>query len=98
MDNGNIPMALFGLFFAGMVLCWFAYQAGRVRGYHHGLEKGTQLVSKVQHLKGVKEGYAMAVRHTPGQRNEYMSNVLLKSGMVTAADIEAERGRHLHEA
>lgn len=98
MGDGNIPLALLGLLLCGMVLGWFAYQAGRLRGYRYGLEKGTQLVSNVQRLKGVKEGYAMAVRHTSGQRDEYMRNVLLKSGMVTADDVEAQRARHLHEA
>lgn len=76
---------------ATMVLGWLAFQAGRLQGYRSGLEKGTQLSSRAHHIQGMNDGYVMALQHTPGQRSEYMRNVLLKTGALTKQDVEAER-------
>jgi hypothetical protein len=96
MSNEYIWAAFLGVVIGAIVICWSAYQAGRLHGYRHGLEKGAQLTSQVQHLKGMSDGYVMAIQHTPGQRAEYMNNVLLKAGAITPADIEADRRRRLH--
>jgi hypothetical protein len=93
MSYENLFVILFGIGVAGTIIYWLAYQTGRLHGYRHGLEKGTTLTSRVQHLKGMSDGYVMAIQHTPGQRNEYMNNVLLKMGSITQADVEADRQR-----
>ena len=77
---------------AGVIaIYWVAYQTGRLHGYEVGMKKGVQLNAQVQHLKGMSDGYVMAMQHTPAQRHEYMNNVLLRTGAITEADIEADR-------
>ncbi len=93
MSNENLFMVLLGIGAVGAVIYWIAYQTGRLHGYRHGLEKGTTLTSRVQHLQGMSDGYVMALQHTPGQRNEYMNNVLLRTGSITPAANEADRQR-----
>jgi hypothetical protein len=67
------------------------YFSGRLHGYHQGLDKGDKSSGKVHHLKGMTDGYVMALQHTPAQRNEYMNNVLLKIDAMTPAQIEQQR-------
>jgi hypothetical protein len=67
------------------------YLSGRLHGYHQGLDKGNASSGKVNHLKGMTDGYVMALQHTPAQRNEYMNNVLLKINAMTPAQIEQQR-------
>lgn len=69
------------------------YFSGRMNGYQRGFDKAKKLSGQVQHLQGMSDGYVMALQHTPAQRNEYMNNVLVKTGVLTPADIEAERQR-----
>lgn len=95
MSSEHILAAILGIAIVGGVIYWIAYQTGRLHGYHSGLEKGAKLTSQVQHLRGMTDGYVMAMQHTPGQRAEYMNNVLLKVGAITPADIEADRRRRL---
>lgn len=74
-------------------LAWIVFQAGRLNGYRCGVEDGARRAVKAQHLRGMTDGYVMALQHTPGQRAEYMNNVLLKIGALSEADIEADRRR-----
>ncbi|WP_194722246.1 hypothetical protein [Noviherbaspirillum malthae] len=91
MSNDIVLALLFVIGGGGALLYWAAYQSGRMIGYRHGLEKGTKLGTQAQHLKGVNDGYVMALQHTPGQRHEFMNNVLLKTGAMSKEEIEAER-------
>ena len=74
-------------------MAWLVFQAGRLSGYRAGIEHGAGRASKTQHLRGMADGYAMALQHTPALRDEYLRNVLLKTGAVSEADIEADRRR-----
>ena len=93
MDNANILAVVLGIVIGAMAVYGFGYFSGRQYGFRQGLAKGEKLSGRVQHLKGMTDGYVMALQHTPAQRNEYMNNVLLKIGAMTPADIEAERQR-----
>ena len=95
MSNDHIIAILLAVAIGGAILYWIAYQFGRMHGYHHGLEKGAKSTSQVQHLKGMTDGYVMAIQHTPEQRAEYMNNVLVRTGAITPADVEADRRRRL---
>ena len=96
MNTEQLIVTLLGLAVIGILVYWIGYQSGRMHGYIHGLERGTKLSSQVQHLKGMSDGYVMALQHTPGQRKEFMNNVLLRTGAITHADIEADRKRRAH--
>lgn len=96
MGNEDLLAVLLGIAFGAIVFYLIGYHTGRLHGYNNGLERGTSLSSPVQHLKGMSDGYLMALQHTPAQRNEYMNNVLLRSGAMTAAEIEADRRRRFH--
>jgi hypothetical protein len=93
MSNEQILVVLLGVAICGAVIYWVAYQFGRLHGYNLGLENGAQSTSKVQHIKGMTDGYVMAIQHTPEQRAEYMNNVLVRVGAITPADVEADRRR-----
>lgn len=100
LPTENIPMDTAQIFsialaiVAGAILVYgMGYYSGKLFGYRQGLNKGTRLSGQVQHLKGMTDGYVMALQHTPEQRNEYMNNVLLQTGAMTSAGIEAERQR-----
>lgn len=95
MTNETIFALFIGVLIGGAAICWMAYQVGRLHGYYYGLKKGEKSTSQVQHLKGMSDGYVMALQHTPEQRNEYMNNVLLRVGAITPAEIEADRQRRL---
>lgn len=75
------------------LMAWLVFQAGRLNGYRSGLEDGAGRSRKAQHMRGMADGYAMALQHTPAQRDEYMRNVLLKLGAITEVDIEADQQR-----
>ncbi|GIZ50232.1 hypothetical protein [Noviherbaspirillum aridicola] len=81
------------VFIASAFAAWLVFQAGRLNGFRAGLEEGAGRSRKAQHLRGMADGYAMALQHTPAQRDEYMRNVLLKLGTITEADMEADRAR-----
>ncbi len=93
MSNEYILTTLLVIAIVAVVMYGIAYQTGRMHGYSAGLDQGTQLSSRVEHLKGMSDGYVLALQHTSIQRTEYLNNVLLRTGAVTAADIEAERQR-----
>lgn len=93
MPTDQLFATLFGIVVGAAAIYWIAYLTGRLRGYRCGLETGTTLASRVQHMKGMNDGYALALQHTAAQRAEYMNNVLLKTGVMSRADIEAERQR-----
>lgn len=95
MSNEHLIAILLAVAIGGAILYWIAYQFGRMHGYHHGLEKGAKGTAQVQHLKGMTDGYVMAIQHTPEQRAEYMNNVLVRTGAITPADVEADRRRRL---
>lgn len=96
MGNEELLAVALGIVIGAIIFYVIGYQSGRLHGYSNGLERGTKLASPVQHLKGMSDGYVMALQHTAAQRNEYMNNVLLRSGAMTAAEIEAERRRRFH--
>ncbi|WP_151633651.1 hypothetical protein [Noviherbaspirillum aerium] len=91
MSNDIVLALLFVIGVGGGLLYWLAFQSGRMIGYRHGLEKGTKLNGQTQHLKGMNDGYVMALQHTPGQRHEFMNNVLIKTGAMSREELEAER-------
>lgn len=95
MGNETVLATLLAAVIASLIIGWIAYQLGRLHGYHYGLQKAEKSTSQVQHLRGMTDGYVMAIQHTPEQRNEYMNNVLLRVGAVTHAEIEADRRRRL---
>jgi hypothetical protein len=95
MSIDQFLLVFLGVVIGGAAICWMAYQFGRLHGYHYGLQKGEQSTSQVQHLRGMTDGYVMALQHTPEQRNEYMNNVLLRTGAITPAEVEADRRRRL---
>lgn len=95
MRNEQVFFAFLGVVMGGALIYWIAYQFGRLHGYRHGLEKGAQSTSQVQHIRGMTDGYVMAIQHTPEQRSEYLNNVLVKMGAITPADVEADRRRRL---
>jgi hypothetical protein len=95
MSNVDILASILAVLLAGAIVYWIAYQFGRLHGYHLGLQNGAKATSQVQHLRGMTDGYVMAMQHTPAQRAEYMNNVLLKIGAVTPAEVEADRQRRL---
>lgn len=96
MSSEQMLITILTVLIGAIVVYIIGYQAGRMHGYQNGLAKGTKLSSPVEHLKGMSDGYVMALQHTPAQRNEYMNNVLLKSGAMTQGEIEAERRRRFH--
>ena len=89
MSNAQLLTAIFIIVIGAIAVYALGYFSGRQYGYRHGLAKGEKLAGRVQHLKGMTDGYVMALQHTPGQRDEYMNNVLLKTGAMTPAEIEA---------
>jgi hypothetical protein len=91
MSNADIFAAVFVVLIGAIAVYALGYFGGRQHGYRQGLAKGEKLNGQVQHLKGMTDGYVMALQHTPAQRNEYMNNVLLKIGAMTPAEIEARR-------
>lgn len=93
MSTEQMLITILAVVIGAIVVYFIGYHTGRMHGYQGGLAKGTGLSSTVQHLKGMSDGYVMALQHTAAQRNEYMNNVLLKSGAMSAAEIEAERRR-----
>ena len=93
MNNVQLLCAIAAIVLGAILMYGIGYVSGRLYGYRQGLVKGEKLSGQVQHLKGMTDGYVMALQHTPGQRNEYMNNVLLKIGALTPAEIEAERQR-----
>jgi hypothetical protein len=95
MSNDYLSALFLGAVLGGAIAYWIAYRIGRLHGYHFGLEKGAESAAKVQHLRGMTDGYVMSIQHTPEQRAEYMNNVLLKVGAITPADVEADRRRRL---
>jgi hypothetical protein len=95
MSNEYVLTALLFAILGGALVYWVAYQFGRMHGYHLGLEHGAKNTTQVQHIKGMTDGYMMAIQHTPEQRAEYMNNVLVRVGALTPADVEADRQRRL---
>ena len=93
MSFEQVLMTLFVVVIGAVAIYGIGYFSGRLHGYRDGLTNGEKSSGQVQHLKGMTDGYVMALQHTPAQRNEYMNNVLLKIGAVTPAEIEAERQR-----
>lgn len=93
MGNADIMAAVFVVFIGAIAIYALGYFGGRQYGYRQGLANGEKLSGQVQHLRGVTDGYVLALQHTPAQRNEYMNNVLLKIGAITPAEIEARRQR-----
>lgn len=93
MSNASILATVFVILIGALAIYALGYFGGRQYGYRQGLAKGEKLSGQVQHLKGVTDGYVMALQHTPDQRNEYMNNVLLKIGAMTPAEIEVRRQR-----
>jgi hypothetical protein len=91
MSYDNVGIILLALAIGTALICWLAFRAGRLHGYRAGLEKGTTLSSRLHHMQGLNDGYVMALQHTPGQRNEYMNNVLLRTGALSQQDIDTER-------
>ena len=91
MDTAQIFTTAIVIVIGAIVLYGLGYASGRLIGYRQGLEQGKLLSGRVQHLKGMTDGYVMALQHTPAQRNEYMNNVLLQTGAMTPAQIETER-------
>ncbi|HEY8606088.1 MAG TPA: hypothetical protein VIM12_03100 [Noviherbaspirillum sp.] len=91
MHQNDIFAALVFITLASAVIAWIVFQAGRLNGYQNGVEEGLKRNAKMQHLRGMTDGYTMALRHTPGQRNEYVTNVLLKSAATSQSDTEAGR-------
>lgn len=96
MSSEQIAMTILAVVISAIVVYIIGYQTGRMHGYQSGFAKGARQSSPVEHLKGMSDGYVMALQHTPAQRNEYMNNVLLRSGAMTKAEIEAERRRRFH--
>ena len=93
MNNAQILAAAFVILIGAIAVYSVGYFSGRQYGYRQGLAKGEKLSGQVRHLKGVTDGYVLALQHTPEQRNEYMNNVLLKIGAMTPAEVEAQRQR-----
>jgi hypothetical protein len=93
MDNAQIFTIVLVIAVGALLVYGLGYVSGRLFGYRQGLDKGKTLSTQVQHLKGMTDGYVMALQHTPAQRNEYMNNVLLRTGAMTPAEIEADRQR-----
>ncbi|HEY0845885.1 MAG TPA: hypothetical protein VGE12_10995 [Noviherbaspirillum sp.] len=93
MSSEQMLMTILAVVVGAIIVYFIGYHTGRLHGYQSGFEKGVGRSSPVQHLKGMSDGYVMALQHTPAQRSEFMNNVLLKSGAMTAAEIEANRKR-----
>lgn len=93
MSNEHLLLTVLVIVVGAIIIYGLGYFSGRLHGYRQGLDKGEKLSGQVQHLKGMSDGYVMALQHTPAQRNEYMNNVLLKIGAMTPAEIETERQR-----
>ncbi|MFC7516006.1 hypothetical protein ACFQUU_13405 [Herbaspirillum sp. GCM10030257] len=93
MSSDQLLTTVFVIIISAILVYVAGYYSGRLQGYRQGLDKGETQSGKVQHLKGMTDGYVMALQHTPAQRNEYMNNVLLKIGASTPEAIEAERRR-----
>ncbi|KRB83871.1 hypothetical protein [Noviherbaspirillum sp. Root189] len=91
MSSDQLLTTVFVIIISAILVYVAGYYSGRLHGYRQGLDKGETQSGKVQHLKGMTDGYVMALQHTPGQRNEYINNVLLKIGATTPDAIEAER-------
>jgi hypothetical protein len=88
MDNTQLLAIILAIV---IVVYAVGYFSGRLLGYRQGLDQGKKSLGQVEHLKGMTDGYVMALQHTPSQRNEYMNNVLVKIGAMTPSDIEAQR-------
>lgn len=93
MDTAQAFTIALVIVVGALLVYGLGYYSGRLFGYRQGLGKGKLLSGQVQHLKGMTDGYVMALQHTPAQRNEYMNNVLVRTGAMTPAEIEAERQR-----
>lgn len=93
MDTAQAFTIALAILAGALVVYGLGYFSGQLFGYRNGLDKGKLLAGQVQHLKGMTDGYVMALQHTPAQRNEYMNNVLVRTGAMTPAEIEAERQR-----
>lgn len=93
MDTAQTFTVVAAILIGAILIYALAYYSGRLHGYREGLDKGKTLSGQVQHLKGMTDGYVMALQHTPAQRNEYMNNVLVRTGAMTSGEIEAERQR-----
>lgn len=93
MDTAQAFTVVVAVVIGAIFIYALAYYSGRLHGYREGLDKGKTLSGRVQHLQGMSDGYVMALQHTPAQRNEYMNNVLVRTGAMSSADIEAERQR-----
>ncbi|HYD94440.1 MAG TPA: hypothetical protein VEC01_03875 [Noviherbaspirillum sp.] len=93
MSSEQVLMTILAVLVGAALVYWIGYHSGRLYGYRQGIDKGKKLSGQVQHLKGMTDGYVMALQHTPAQRNEYMNNVLIKTGVMTPAEIEAQRQR-----
>lgn len=93
MSYDQLLTTVFVIIISAILVYLAGYYSGRLHGYRQGLGKGETQSGKVQHLKGMTDGYVMALQHTPAQRNEYINNVLLKIGAATPDAIDAERRR-----
>lgn len=93
MSSDQLLTTVFVIIISAILVYVAGYYSGRLHGYRQGLDKAETQSGKVQHLKGMTDGYVMALQHTPAQRNEYINNVLLKIGATTPDAIEAERRR-----
>lgn len=93
MSSEQVLTTIFVVVTGAIIVYLIGYHSGRLYGYRQGLDKGAKSSGQVHHLKGMTDGYVMALQHTPAQRNEYMNNVLIKTGVMTHAEIEAERQR-----
>jgi hypothetical protein len=95
MHPEDIFAAVAVITIGSIFISWVVFQAGRLNGYRSGVEDGAKRALQAQHLRGMTDGYVMALQHTPGQRAEYMNNVLLRMGAISEADIEADRQRRM---
>lgn len=91
MNSNQLLATVFVIIISAILVYFAGYYSGRMHGYRQGFDKQEKQSGKVHHLKGMTDGYVMALQHTPAQRNEYINNVLLKIGAVTPDAIEAER-------
>lgn len=93
MSGNQLLATVFVIIISAILVYLAGYCSGRMHGYRQGLDKQEKQSGKVHHLKGMTDGYVMALQHTPAQRNEYINNVLLKIGATTPEAIESERRR-----
>jgi len=93
MDTAQAFTVALVILVGAILVFGMGYFGGRLLGYRLGLEKGKTLSGRVEHLKGMSDGYVMSLHHTPAQRDEYMNNVLLRTGAITAQQLQDERQR-----